>query len=405
MERNPMLRPLKCLFFTQVALSAALSAYEEDDLLDDLFLDETIADVSEYPCIAERSQPQPEIPSIERRHHYFLMGEILYLKPSLDSMPWLSVYDNTNFNDPDSASTTFSSQSDKLKLINIPFDFGFRVAAGFNATWLNLQLLASWERFHTSKTTSVPKLTVIHTDQAYNQPVFYDNYWSDSSTETYDGQIYFANNKTQFHWDQIDLTAKIPLKALNRFTLSPVLGVRGLISNFDTTTSLFYDQYGSTYTTTPPFNENIDVVKQKYNAIGLLAGLDSDVDFGKGFHLSALLEGALVFGELKTYNNSQLILPGPTLQSNQSTIYPTTSTLTMKSYVFKPMLDAQVALSWKRAFWKDKVTLNIHLGYEAHFIPNFFELLYYITDDKNNPQPSYFDLTMQGLDAGIGLSF
>ncbi|MCX6990369.1 MAG: Lpg1974 family pore-forming outer membrane protein [Chlamydiae bacterium] len=400
-----MLKPLKCLLFTQVALSAALSAYEEDDLLDDLFLDETIADVSEYPCIAERSQPEPGVPSLERRHHYFLMGEMLYLKPSLDSMPWLSVYDNTDFNDPDLVSTTFSSQSDKLKLINIPFDFGFRVAAGFNASWLNLEILGSWERFHTSNTTSVPKLTVIKSDSGYNQPVMYDNYWSTSLKETPDGQVYFANNQTQFHWDQIDLTAKIPLKALNCFTLSPVLGVRGLISNFDTTTSLFYNQYGSTYTTTPPYNENIDVIKQKYNAIGLLGGLDGDVNFGKGFHLSALLEGALVFGELKTYNNSQLILPGPTLQSDSTTKYPTISNLSMKSYGFKPMLDAQVALSWNRAFWKDKITLNIHLGYEAHFMPNFFELQYYITDTKHNAQPTYFDLTMQGLDAGIGLSF
>lgn len=396
-----MVKPIRCLFFTQLALSTALLAFEEEsELFDDELYEEKsyISDLSQYPTVAECFPSSTS----SVRHHYVLMGEMLYLKPSLDSMPWLYQYDNSQDNDPAVSSTTYMKQSDKLKMIDLPSDFGFRVAAGFNTTWMNMEFLVSWERLYTHKNSSVSPLPVVNfSDPTFNQPVTYYSFWNSTITQPANvGQIYFANNKTKFHWNQIDLTGKIPLKAAKRFSLSPVLGVRGVISSFQTKTNFYTTQYGVTNTTTPPFNENITDVKQNFRAIGLLGGLDGDLDFGMGFHLSTLVEGALVFGNLKSYNNEQLNTPVVPTR-----LVPTTYNTSISSQGFKPIVDAQVALSWNYSFWKDKLTLNMHIGYEAHYVPNFFQLIYYLADNGDNETTIFYDLTVQGLDAGLGLSF
>lgn len=384
-----MLRPFRYLLFTQLALSSALIAGEKKVLLDDLFFDSsTIADSSKYPASLGSAQDQSLKVSLQQKEHYTLMGEMLYLKPGFDSLPWFYVIDYAQANDVSLPSTTFSAQSTQLKVIDLPFDFGFRLAAGFNPTWLNLNLLLSWERFYTSGSSSVPQISEF-TVNNYNQPTAYISFWNGNGPA---GQINVASQTSSFDWDQIDFIGAICLKAMNRLTLSPLLGLRGLITKFNSTINYSTNQYGSTTVTAPPFNQSVTALKQKFNAIGLVGGLDGDLDFGRGFHLKALMEGSVTFGELKTQNNQQVIVP-------IGSQVPTVRNQELKTYGFKPMLDAQVALFWTRAFYENKMKLDIHLGYEAHFIPNFFQFI-----TKNN-YSRFFDLTMQGLDAGIGLSF
>lgn len=393
-----MLRPLKHLFFTQLALSSALYAQDNSPLLDDFFSDVSSMtnSPSESTPFQTETKPLPA-PSIEKQGHYTVSGELLYLKPGFDSLPWLYSSDNTQLNNPNSSSTTFSQQDTDLEVMNLPFDFGFRLAAGFNSTWLNLELLLTWERFYTHGTNKLGHLSNTATT-AYNQPTAYSSYW-DYPAVTIEGQIYEAKNTIKFHWNKIDLTAAIPLKGNNRFIVSPLIGLRGLVTNFSSAITTPTNRLGNSTTTVSttlvsPSNYTLTKLQQKFNAIGLVGGLNGDVNCGQGFHINALLDAAIVYGQLHShiYNNK---FQAYTAQD------PFIASFTTKPNRFVPIVDIQATAYWNKAFYDNKMNLYIHLGYEAHWLPNFFEYL----NPKDNDRRSFFDLSLQGLNAGIGLSF
>jgi len=392
-----MLKPTYYLLWTKLALSIPLGAVEEKFLFDKPEFEKFFL-ADRFPAPADEQQNVSD--NLSPRHHYVFAGEMLYLKPSLDSMPWFSVYDDTENNSSALSTTTFSKQSSQLKQINLPYDFGFRIAMGLDATWMNLKILANWMRLHTHEDSSVPTLPVINfADPGINQPLFYRAFWTSEITHP-TGQIYFANNHTNFHFDQVDLTTKVPLRAMRKLTLAPLIGVRAVIADFKTTINYFTTQYGSTDTTTPPFNENITEVKERFRAMGPVAGFDGNLSLGWGFHLNTLVDAALVFTDLKSFNQEQKIVP-----VQVGVQVPVVYNTSMKSLGFKPMIDVQLALTWNKGFWQDKMTLNFHMGYEAHFTPNFFDLIYFKSDSNTADTNVFYDLTLQGLNAGIGLSF
>lgn len=402
-----MFKPLKHLFFAQVAFSSLLCAedisYDLDDFLNDNFSiadtqskstnSQTTTQSSSNTTQSSVSQPDtqsypPVAPKLKQR--YTVSGELLYLKPEFDGLPWLYVYDNSQFNSQ--VAGTSSNQYANLKVIDLPFDLGFRLAAGFNPTWLNLELLLTWERLYTQN-TSQEKILYSQPITTYNQPVVYREYWGYNVINIV-GQYNTAQNTTSFHWNKIDLTAAIPLKGMNRFMLSPFMGLRGLITNFSSVITFIANALGSTPTLNPPANYSVTQLLQKFNAIGFLGGLSGDIDCGQGFHVKGLMDGALVFGQLHSAIYDRKF-------QYQASWSPYLSSFTINPHRFVPIIDAQATVYWNKDFYDNRVNLSIHLGYEGHWLFNFYEYL----SPQSQRRRNLFDLSLQGLNAGISLSF
>ena len=405
-------RPLLLSACLTLLSSATFANFaEEDEMLQDDVFDEEIAiedEVSDASMYSFISEDYPQMPDMPRKmHHYALIGEMLYLKPYLGSMPWIYSENDSQYNNASLSTTTSTAISDRIKNMEMDFDFGFRVGVGFNTTWMKMENQITWMRLHTQTSKSLSPLTSVVPTlieyQNYNQPLAYKPYWFTIGlgvTTPYTfppGQIVSGKESTTFHWDQIDAVSKIPLRPLKRATFSPLLGVRGLISEIKSNMTEVYNTYGTTLVTIPPFNTTSTDLKETFNAVGLVAGLDSDINFGMGFHLSALFDAALVYGNMKTSTDFSTSVP-----VISQIFTPQDHRAFEESYKFKPLIDLQATLSWNRNFWNNKLAFNVHVGYEVHYMPNFIELIR--TIDSGNTTYTY-DLMLQGLNAGLGLSF
>lgn len=380
-------------FKRHLCISTCLALLSTTTLLADY--SQEISDASMYPFI------RPDFPksSIDSPlHHYTVIGEMLYLKPYLGGLPW-TYEGNLSGLSVGPSPTDQQSISEKIQNINLDFDFGFRLGVGFNTTWMKMENQLTWMRLHTQTSQTLPQGIFTSNADLAGSPLIYIPYWVNRAAINEAGQSNVAllnvQESTNFKWDLIDAVSKIPLSALKRATFSPLFGLRGLIYQMNSNLLQNSNAYGDTITLTPPFNTYIIKLKQRFNAVGLIGGLDSDVNFGYGLHLSALFDAALVYGNSKASNrfisNVPLDLP---------VVFPQNIIMRVQNYKFKPMFDFQVTLSWNINTANDRLGLNVHLGYELHYMPNFIEYKAQTRIDLNKR-----NLMLQGLNTGLGISF
>lgn len=358
-----------------------------------------VADVSAYPFVGT-DRPQTSQTSTHLRH-FALIGEMLYLKPYLGKTPWLYA---DNFSQYTSSSNPAIFPK-TIKTLEMDFDFGFRLGFGFNTSWMNMENQVTWMRLHTQTTqklTPVTNIVAATNYTVFGQPLAYETYWTSLGYYPYVppmGQIIDGQQSTNFEWDQIDAVSKIPLTPFKVATFSPLFGLRGLVYQISSKLTNIINAYGPDLATTPPFNNLITELKQTFNAVGLVGGLDGDVNFGQGFHLSALLDAALVYGNVKTSNNTRLNVPVVPTET-----VPVEYSYATHGYKVKPVFDFQATLSWNRGSSDGKMAFNIHMGYEVHYMPHLIEYVRIYIPGQGSKSQSY-DSMLQGFNAGLGLSF
>ncbi|MCX6990368.1 MAG: Lpg1974 family pore-forming outer membrane protein [Chlamydiae bacterium] len=326
--------------------------------------------------------------STQKMCHFSFFGEMLYLKAYFQGAPSVPITNAEQINSrhPSLTSDYFSEEYNPFDL---DFAFGFRVGFDFKAHWMGIENQLVWMRYHTSTHTNFS--TGILNSRIYG------SYWNRSDTEPC-GLGYKINYQTKIDWDMIDLTSKIPLSPLKRITLSPKIGVRGLISDVQANIHKIKSFYGCTQPSlTPPQNTQTNKLSQKYNAIGLLCGFDSDIDLGIGFHFATIFNAAAVFGEVDTKNIGSKWEPVIRPDS-----FPFTYTAKDSYYAVSPIFDAKFNFSWKKECFNNKVGFDISIGYEIEYMPNFLQLVS-LSDSGDNVEK--YDFSMQGLNVGLGISF
>lgn len=382
------------------SVSEELVFLESEDADGDLSLDDALND----SYLADESAPEPLVkpvtvvnPRMDTDLQYTFFGEMLYLRPYFQEMESFDAINSSQFPPLTSSTTTSQIRQDHIKGVDWDFNFGFRLGFQFKAHWLNMESELIWMRFHADHTKHFP-LAVVSNYTEFLYDLVYGPYWNRSDTEPC-GQGYDVSYHTKLNWDQIDLLSKFPLHPLKNFTIAPKLGIRGLISQVRVKLHDIKDGIGcgGPIVTSGPLDTQTSKLYQRYHAIGLLTGFDTDTNLGWGFHFDTLFNAALVFGDMRTKNNSSKT--EPVVPPNS---YPFTYTSKASYYMLKPVFDAQVLLSWKRNFFKDKMGLDIYAGYELHFIPDYVQALR-LSDSGDQIQE--YDLSMQGLVAGLGISF
>lgn len=393
--------------FTLVCYShAELTATDDGYLLEseeadgDLSLEDALND--SYP--PDEGAPQPPAkpvnvvtPRSNTDLKYTFFGEMLYLRPYFQGMESFDAINTSQFPSLTSSTTTSQVRQDNIKVFDWDFNFGFRLGFQFKTHWLNMESELIWMRFHASHTKHLP-LAVVSNSTAFLYDLEYEPYWNRSISEPC-GQGYDVSYHTKLNWDQIDLLSKFPLHPLQRFTIAPKLGIRGLISQVRLKLNDIKDGIGcyGPIITSGPLNTQTSKLYQRYHAIGLLTGFDTDTNLGWGFHFDTLFNAALVFGNMHTKNIGSKI---------ESVVPPNSFPVVYSSqtnfYMLKPVFDVQLLLSWKRNFFSDKMGLDIYAGYEVHFIPNYLQALRLV---DSGDQVQEYDLSMQGFVVGMGISF
>jgi len=393
-----MLRQWKYFFSSQLALAffAGGEVYSQEDetfynsheeMFDQITNGESKSDfeLSIDNCSVTACQMPVETSVSKQIIPYSIVGEMLYLKPYLQGM--ISTFGR----DSPLEVSTLREITDRLHGFDLDFDFGFRIGTGFRANWMNLETDLTWMHFHSHSSQDLP---IGNPFIGFN----YNGYWNNSFSEPFGGG-YVLSHRVKLHFDQIDLASKIPLVPTKWFTIAPKLGIRGILTDINVKFKEFKTDWGlqQLIIITPPFNTVLMTQKEKYRAIGLLTGLDTATNFGKGFYLDTIFNAALVFGDLHTAHRSKTIVPIQTPDS-LPTIYDSKTS----DYLFRPVIDAQFLLSWKKEWRSPKVSIDIHAGYEVHYLPNFLQM---VRLNDSGSEVNEYDFSMQGVIAGITFSF
>lgn len=348
---------------------------------------------SSFSVNQQNAQPMPQkaiSPVSQPSCHYKFFGEMLYLKPYFQGMISFVKSNQSQYSSSLSATTTFQKRIDKDLGFDLDFDFGFRVGFSFKSHWLDVENQLIWMRFHTS------------TSHHFSHSVFFSKtyyaYWNNSFAEPC-GKTYKPSYRSKIDWDVIDLVSKVPLHPIQRFIVAPKLGIRGLISEVRNKMNNIKAEWGcnGVFVFTPPLNTQINTISEKYNAIGLLGGFDTDTDIGIGFHFDTIFNASLVFGEMHVKNLSNKIVP---IQRPDS--YPTTYLAKDRYYLLQPLIDTQLLLSWKKKCFRNKVGFDVYAGYELHYMPDFLQM---IRLKDSGDEIEQFDMSMQGITAGMAISF
>lgn len=357
-------------------------AQEQDD---NLFL--WLADSGQQAGSSSGSLPIQAVPCVKKMDHFSAFGQMLYLKPYFQGVPVFGIGNQVSQSDP-----TFRSLPYAYQMLDLSWDFGFRVGLGFKANWMGLENQLIWMRYHTANQKQYPQASYPDLTRVLGE------LWNSSATAR-NGRAFKISSNTSIDLDMIDLTSKIPLTPLKKVMLAPKIGVRGLISNIGFFTQDIKTAYGNTQDVlTPPQNITSNTLSEKYNAVGLVSGFDGDIDLGKGFHFDTVFNVAATFGQVKTENIALASSPGL-----ESSGYPDANNPVSSSfYTVLPIIDAQFKLAWRKECFDHKMSFDISVGYEFEYMPSFLQLM--LVSDFGD-QVDQYDFSMQGLNAGIRICF
>lgn len=385
-----MLKHLKYYLSAQLALTSLaygdshnfkneIASSQKHDDYDELFM--WLADAGSSTNQLSVPPTTQKIRSTSVVDRYSFLVEMLYLKPYFQDTSAFTILSNPPLH------AGYTAQA-----LNLHASFAFRLGFGFKANWMGAETQLAWMRFYNSTKKTYPKSSYPN-----NRSRLLVSPWDNSFTEP-NGAGYIFSTSAKTSLDFIDLTSKIPLTPLKKLTLSPKIGVRGLVSELKFTIQDIKTAYGTTQDVfTPPQNIATNIIKQKYNGVGLLGGFDSITDLGMGFHFDTIFNAAAVFGNVNTSNLGGFIAPG------LETVYNSHSFFSQKNfYAFLPIIDAQFKFGWKKACFNNAVAFDITLGYEIEYMPNFLQFIH-SNDSGSYIQPA--DFSMQGLNLGLTISF
>lgn len=336
-----------------------------------------------------KSEPTP-VSNGKKTLRYTFGGDVLYLKPYFSNVPYLITANLTNYSDPSP-----NNSSAKIQSQNFHGDFGFNIWASYQSNWVDLTLEAKWSRFHTTSHQKTYQISNFGND-GFNAPIAITYIWNSSDTEPYrevetdnpyQSFTSYASGKTTLDLDWLDLMFKFPYTTKKHLQISPFIAVKGLLFEYKNTITRKKNYSGTTPVATP-VNQNLVYLKQHFNAVGPSLGVDASLLFGKGFAFDLLAQGSLVFGQLKSYNNSTRYQPTADAQAEYA----------QKNNVFKGILDLRLGFSWTKDW--NRMGLVAEVGYDMHYMPNLMQLI-----NPSINQVFRSDLSTQGVYGGLALRF
>lgn len=263
-----------------------------------------------------------------------------------------------------------SSSFNEIKNLDFDWDWGFRVALGYNAPRDGWDFSLMWTHIHNHAEDSVENDI---DDQELIMPV-----WNINNVGV--GNLMDkAKARWNVHLEQVDLGLGKEYYVGKHLTLRPNGGLRA---------DWIYQDYDVTYVPTgfTAFPQRIEMTN-RFFGFGFFAGLDTDWMLGQGFSLYGMADFALLLG---FFDVDQKVR-----QTNPNTGTPQQGNIDSSLRTGKGILDLNLGFKWSHLYTKNSWRLTFKAGYEYHvyFDQNQFSLM------ANNQK--YFkpdgDLTYQGL--------
>ena len=252
-----------------------------------------------------------------------------------DALLWQAVEENLTYimsgNDINGATNR------DLHTVDFNWDWGFRVAAGYNATRDGWDIGLTWTHIrntaHGHKDRHAPKNTLYQV-------------WTDTAHRLTTAQISEAKSHWHANLDQVDLNLGRQFYVGRYLTLRPFVGMRS---------TWLFQEYDVKLTGSTGKNETD--MKNRFWGYGFTAGFDTDWRFGRGFSLYGSADMSLLLGffdvdqkgtqnDIKIWSNDKSFRAG------------------------RAVLDIDLGLKWCHLFCEDSFGLTLKAGYEYHLYFN-----------------------------------
>ena len=291
-------------------------------------------------------------------YNLFMTAEALVFKFSQDASPY-AYKTQTNGN-----THTYAAWGD--------YQWGFRVAGGYNIAHDKWDLVATYTRFSNSMSHTI-KDTADSTLYTYAGG-FYDQAVTALSSVT---------NKWKINYNVLDVEQGRQFFVSKFLRLRPKFGLRNLwLSNSQT----IYATTGTSLETNYSTNS-----RQNFWGMGVLAGLDTVWTLGQNFSIYGNVGLAGLFG----YVNPKMdvnTLSG-TVDSNQYRTHHRSQT--------KANLDLAIGLRWDRNFSDDRFHIAFNAGFEQHVYFNMAQdYMFSNAKYQETSGSSGRDFTMSGFAFG-----
>ncbi len=303
----------------------------------------------------------PARPPLKNALNLWVQGEALL---------WQAHEENLTYAYRTDATESFTD----LKTIDFKWDWGFRVALGYNAPRDGWDFSLMWTHIKNHSGNSQHA-----TDDALVLPA-----WQINDISLNGILLNGSASRAKAHWnvnlDQVDFALGKEYYVGKYLTLRPNGGLRA---------DWIFQKYDLTYVPlfAPSMPQKIKM-DNRYFGFGFFGGLDTDWMLGRGFSIYGMADFAILVG---FFDVDQKVT-----QTNPSTGILQKGSMDNSFRCGRGILDTSLGLKWCHLFSKKSWGLTFKAGYEYHvyFDQNQFLLI-------ANSQPKFFkpdgDLTYQGV--------
>ena len=326
----------------------------------------------------EAKRPVSETPSgrtnypsnfqVEGGWNLFVFGEYLFWTANDDGLYFAQTgFQNETLASPPDGSINFKG---KLKKVEPDWQSGARIGFGINFPKNGYDIVGLWTWFKNDSHTSARGALI----PLWAEPDFVPFAPATHARGTWNLDL----NVLDLEWGRSSWFG-------GHFSLRPFFGLRG--AWIDQTLRVNY-----TYATTPAIASTVRS-NADFRGGGMRAGLDTRFAFPAGFAIYGLASGSLLYGQLGN---------GLNITEDGLTIAHTHNHLT------KGISSVQLGfgLGWDTHFYKDRLHLELHVGWESNMWFKINQMNHYMNQLSNG---SYFkedgNLSTQGIVAGGRFDF
>lgn len=281
--------------------------------------------------------------------------------------------------------TAFANNA-TVKRIDFEWDWGFRLAAGYQVSDCRMDLDLTWTRFHTKDSDST------------HAPFFGGLYpvW------TIPGSSLTPATRARASWkldlDMVDLRMKTTFAPRSFLELKPfiALSTAWVYQNFEINNS----GGSSTQIANAVVIDDKIRMKNDFWGLGPKIGFNSMWILGRGFSILGDLDASFLYGWFDLHQKETVLLTG---------LSPAITFLDIDNNSFsliRSTLHTMIGLKWDRMFACDRYHLSLEAGWETLYLFAQNQLLRFQTVSSPGINlPTRGDLTLQGLSLKAAFSF
>lgn len=342
---------------------------------------EELEKISSFEERLQRLELESGIVAPKERTSVNFYGDFLLWKPSLDGVAWAT----TAVLVPSVAGGTIY---DRYKTRSVHFDYapGFEIGAGVGIPFDHWDISFRWQRLFTTGEDHAKGALVA----AVGERNIFDIIGTLAPLFSPPNE---ASAHTRLHLNVLDGVLGRSFLWSRYFSFRAFAGVRAVWLNL---------RWKLSYTMPiqvpdqNPLSFSRYRIRNRFDAVGFVAGLETNWNLYKGFGLFSYGSIALVYGKSSEKTREDFFLVPPL----STTLFEQPLTAKNATHPVKGIFDIALGLKWEITFHKD-YRFSMRAGYDFYYWPSVTQKTIVQTTRTRDRS----DLSFQGLIAGAGFDF